>query len=54
MLYSMADIGLIKPGSGTCTDGDTKNACTHRTKATAAIPSRLGMSGSCFCACHNG
>jgi hypothetical protein len=42
MLYSMADIGLIKSGSGTCTHGDTKNACTHETKATATITFKVG------------
>ena len=44
MLYSVPEIGLIKSGSETCTDGDMRNACTHGTKATATIPSRLGTS----------
>jgi len=48
MLYSVADIGLIKSGSGSCTDGDTRNARTHGTEATATIPSRLGKSGKLF------
>jgi hypothetical protein len=40
----MADIQLIKSGSGTCTDGNMQNAYIHGTKATAAIPSRQGKS----------